>query len=458
MNWNRLFIRHGFMAQEESPNVFNCWKETEENLTFLLESLDKLSISYLFEQGILTILSPVVSEDNWLNCLDFKFRGREGLWFRPGKEEPKVKELDTYISGMVRQLNRLGLHTIYCCDGHERQKPTIGFAEWVDMDCVSKVLHAAGVSKFYTRNRAVRMSVPRQKLLDITEKLNKIQKEWLNEELDFIRKQVFLHQLEQCLSINGESGNEEGIRQFVIENLRPHVDFLSVDRTGNILAQKVCGTGHGPTILLNAHLDTVDVIEEDREIVKEGSIWSSSKGILGADDRAGVAILLELAQRLHTLHFNGKVKFIFTVEEEIGLVGARNIDDYFLWDVDAAFVVDRRGTGDIVTSCGGYEPFCDERFGTFIEEVAKSQGLEGWKCTNGGSSDTRIWASHRIQSVNLSVGYQNEHTTAETLDTEACYHTVELLIGVFQQARELNRVIHQINNSRKRQISRVISI
>jgi tripeptide aminopeptidase len=36
-NWNRLFIRQGFMVQEESPNVFNCWKETEENTAFLLE-------------------------------------------------------------------------------------------------------------------------------------------------------------------------------------------------------------------------------------------------------------------------------------------------------------------------------------------------------------------------------------------------------------------------------------
>ncbi|MFZ3588885.1 M20/M25/M40 family metallo-hydrolase [Bacillus sp. DJP31] len=450
-NWNQLFIRQGFMVQEESANVFVCWKETEENMTFLLECLQKLSISYAFEKGILTITTPVITEEKWLECVDYKHRGRgESLWFRPGKEEPKVKELDTYIAGMVRQLNRLGLHTEYCCDGHERQGSMISFAKWVDMESVTKVLCAAGLSRFHTRNRQIRMSSKRQLLLDATEKLNNIQKEWVRKDLEFIRKQLFLNQLEQSLSINGESENEESIRQFVIANLCPYVDYLTVDHKGNVLAQKVCGNGHGPSILLNAHLDTVDVFEEGRIIMKDGPIWSSSRGILGADDRAGVTILLQLAERLSSNSFNGKVKFIFTVEEEMGLIGASNIDDYFLWDVDAAFVVDRRGTGDIVTSCGGYIPFCDESYGLFIEETAINRGLSGWKCTKGGSSDTRIWAAHGIQSVNLSVGYQREHTSEETLDTDACYNTLELLIGVFQQSRELKRVLQRINNQNNR--------
>lgn len=259
-----------------------------------------------------------------------------------------------------------------------------------------------------------------------------------------MKKQLFLQQLEHCLSINGESGNEQDIREFVSRTLQPHVDFLKVDSAGNLLAQKTCGTGNGPTILFNAHLDTVDVIDDNREIVKNGHIWSSSHGILGADDRAGVTVLLELAKRLNTTRFNGKVKFVFTVKEEIGLVGARALNEFFLWDVDAAFVVDRRGKGDIVTSCGGYEPFCHVSYGKFIEEVALSQGLEGWKCTPGGSSDTRVWASYGIQSVNLSVGYQHEHTEFETLDTNACYDTLNLLLGVLDKSRELGRVVHRI--------------
>jgi tripeptide aminopeptidase len=133
--WNQLFIRQGFRVQEEQPNVFNCRKETALNLDFLMKSLEKLSVSYTLNEGYLTVLSPVVSEKEWLKTMDFAGRGRgEGLWFRPWMEEPKIEELDTYLSGMIRQFHRLELHTDYCCDGHDKRLPTIVFHENVKMD------------------------------------------------------------------------------------------------------------------------------------------------------------------------------------------------------------------------------------------------------------------------------------------------------------------------------------
>lgn len=444
--WNQLFVRQGFMVEEKTPDCFLCLNETEENMVFLLESLEKLSVAFSYEMGSLHIFSPVVSESEWLEAVDFECRGRgEGLWFRPGQEEPMIRELDTYISGIARHLNRLGLHTKGCCDGHERRMPSIYFAEWVNLEQVVKVLHANGISRLNVRNRNVALLVPRIQLLDVAEKLASMQQDWLEEEVEFIRKQFFLKQLEEALSIKGESGEEEDIRQYVLDKITPYVDYVTVDRKGNILAQKSCGNAQGPVLLFNAHLDTVEEIFDGRTIEKNGAIWSSNEGILGADDRAGVTILLELAQRLDSIKFNGKIKFIFTVEEEIGLVGAKNLEEYFLWDVEAAFVVDRRNNTDIVTSFGGYEPFCHGNYGTFVEEVAQLQGLEGWKCTIGGSSDTRIWAYYGIQSVNLSVGYQNEHTDAESLDTDACYNTLQLLMGILKNGRELSRVLRAIN-------------
>ena len=58
------------------------------------------------------------------------------------------------------------------------------------------------------------------------------------------------------------SGNEGKSREFVIEKLTPYVDFITVDRYGrNLLAEKKYKTGHGPMILLNAHLDIVEELE-----------------------------------------------------------------------------------------------------------------------------------------------------------------------------------------------------
>ena len=113
-------------------------------------------------------------------------------------------------------------------------------------------------------------------------------------------------------------------------------------------------------------------------------------------------------------------------------------------DVDAAIVVDRRGSGDIVTSCGGYIPFCHSSYGAFFENVARGEGISGWETTKGGSSDTIIWAQHGIESVNLSAGYRNEHTSQESLDVEACYNTAKLVKGVFKNTTALKQVLRDI--------------
>lgn len=445
-NWNQLFIRQGFQVSNMSGQTFNCRKETEGNMEFLLQSLDKLQINYSYQDGFLKITHFAVSEQQWLEAVDFKWRGRGGdIWFRGGEEEPKIAELDTYISGIIRQLNRLGLFTMGCCDGHGKRMPFVELLKESDVNKTVELLLAAGVRRVNVLHKAIRIVSSRENLLDVAEKLSMVKKEWLIEDVAFLKRQFFYQSLEELLQVSGESGNEVAIREVVIEALRPHVDHLTVDRNGNILAQKTYKTGNGPTILLNAHLDTVEEFHPNRTIQKQGSTWSSSEGILGADDRAGVAVLLETARSLESSSFNGKVKFIFTVEEEIGLVGARQVDDFFLWDIDAAIVVDRRGSGDIVTSRVGYEPFCDDQYGQFFEEVADLEGLGAWRCTAGGSSDTRIWAGHGIQSVNLSVGYNFEHTSYEVLDVDACYSTVKLIKGVFKHSRKLHQNLKEIN-------------
>ncbi|USK71245.1 M20/M25/M40 family metallo-hydrolase [Peribacillus asahii] len=448
-NWNQLFVRHGWLLNKKEENIFDCRYETEINQQFLLQSLEQAHLSYEYYEKTLVMHSQPIEEEDWISILDFQYRGHGGdLWFRPGQEEPKVRELDTYICGIVRQFNRLGFYTNGSCDGHGRNSASVSIVKKEkDIEQLVQMLLALGMKRVHYRENpqsyVISFPLKSTELLDLAEKISVVQEEWLEKGLDYIKEQLFYSQLEELLSISGESGNEGRIRDVVQEKLTPYVDFITVDRHGNLLAEKTYKSGHGPTILLSAHLDTVEEVVENRSIVKENGIWWSSEGILGADDRAGVTVLLNIAETLYqSPTFSGKIKFIFTVEEEIGLVGARNVDDYFLWGTDAAIVVDRRGTQDIVTSCGGYIPFCDEAYGEFIEEVAKEAGLSGWKCTQGGSSDTKIWAEHGIQSVNLSVGYNYEHTDAEYLDIQACYCTVQLIQMFLGKGQELRRLLN----------------
>lgn len=459
-NWNQLFIRHGWLLNEKEENVFDLRNETEINKQFLLESLNQAHLSYDFDEKTLVMHSEPLQEEEWISILDFEYRGRgEDLWFSSEKEEPKIRELDTYICGIVRQLNRLGFHTNGSCDGHGRNSASVSIVKkGKSMKQLMQLLLALGMKRVYyrERSRSYAQSFPlkRAELLDLVEKISMVQEEWLDKGFKYIKEQLFYVQLEELLYIPGESSNEGRIRDVVQEKLTPFIDFITVDHHGNLLAEKTYKTGHGPTILVSAHLDTVEEIVANRHIVKENGVWSSSEGILGADDRAGVAVLLNIAETMfQSTSFSGKIKFIFTVEEEIGLIGAKKVDDYFLWGTDAAIVVDRRGKGDIVTSCGGYIPFCDKTYGEFMEQVARDAGLSGWKCTPGGSSDTKIWAQHGIQNGNLSTGYNYEHTDEECLDVLACYSTVQLIQAFVGRGQDLRRLLFEMKNKKKFQIN-----
>ena len=337
-NWNQLFVRQGWLLEKQQENTFDYKNETAENLEFLFECLGKANVQFTFDKGMLVLPATPISEEKWLEAVDYDHRGRgEGLWFHPGKDQPKVREIDRYISGVVRQLNRLGFFTMGSCDGHGRRSAHVMVTKERNIEELEGLLHAIGSKPVHYRENPnsyhVNFLLNQKELLNLAEKLSIVEESWLPKGSDFIKEQLFRILLEQLLTIPGVSGSENLIREFVIEKLTPHVDYLTIDHAGNILAEKTYRSGHGPTILLNTHLDTVREFESDREIIKNGNIWSSSNGILGADDRAGVAVVLHLAQHLNltSTPFSGKVKYIFTVEEESGLVGARQVDDYFLW-------------------------------------------------------------------------------------------------------------------------------
>ena len=447
--WNQLFVRHGWKLEIIGENTFNCKNETEANLAFLFESMDKAGVSYTMEDQTLEIHSHAVDEKEWIEAVSFEYRGRtENCGLSPDLQGPPIRELDMYISGIVRQLNRLGFSTTNSCDGHEKRSASVYVTKDASIEKLVEMLVALGMKRAYYRESQLhyRISFPmgRVELLDLAEKMSVVDESWFEHGHAYMKEQLFYSMLEELLSIPGESGNEQMVREFVKEKMTPFVDYLSVDRHGNLLAEKTYRGGNGPTILLNAHLDIAFELEANRTIIKENGIWTSSEGILGADDRAGVAVLIHTAETLLNSSFSGKVKYIFTVKEECGLVGARNVDNYFLWGTDAAIVVDRRGTGDIVTSCGGYLPFCDPAFGELIEKIAGDADVGEWACTSGGSSDTRIWAEHGIQSVNLSVGYGNEHTEMEFLNVAACYNVTKLIKAIFAEARGVKAVSQRV--------------
>jgi len=112
--------------------------------------------------------------------------------------------------------------------------------------------------------------------------------------------------------------------------------------TGNLIA-RVPSTMDAPPMLFCAHLDTVEPTEK-LQVKREGNILSSDGNtILGADDKAGVAALIEL---LRALKEDGvphpPLELVFTIAEEVGLMGS-TVLDYSKVTAKYGFVPDSSG-------------------------------------------------------------------------------------------------------------------
>ena len=93
--------------------------------------------------------------------------------------------------------------------------------------------------------------------------------------------------LEELLMIPGKTGSEGKVRAYLLNIIPGLMGGVRQDDTGNILVTR--RFGFGPTIMLSAHMDIKDELPDESYLIKDGKIWRRNQGILGADDRAGIA-------------------------------------------------------------------------------------------------------------------------------------------------------------------------
>ncbi|HEY4429255.1 MAG TPA: M20/M25/M40 family metallo-hydrolase [Solirubrobacteraceae bacterium] len=97
---------------------------------------------------------------------------------------------------------------------------------------------------------------------------------------------------------------------------------------GNLLARipAAADTGGRRSLLLCAHLDTVPLQAEIEPVLVDGVWENANPGILGADNKAAIAVLLALARHVSGEGAPVDVELLFTVGEEIALAGAGAFD------------------------------------------------------------------------------------------------------------------------------------
>lgn len=110
--------------------------------------------------------------------------------------------------------------------------------------------------------------------------------------------------------------------------------------TGNVIAWLEPSPGRTDWVAFLAHMDTVALDREVEPCVKDGIAASDGETILGADDRAGIAVILEALEiLLEKRATHPGIELVFTVAEEQGLLGSKALNPEDL-KATRAFVLD----------------------------------------------------------------------------------------------------------------------
>ena len=170
-------------------------------------------------------------------------------------------------------------------------------------------------------------------------------------------------------------------------------------------------------ITLIAHMDIKNENPPEEVYIEEGRVHANGQ-ILGGDDRCGISIILQL------LNEGYRPNIIFTEDEEIGSIGIKKlmsngklIDKIVLMSA-YLLQLDRKNSNDYVMyDCDNY--LLDAHMTNF-----------GYEKKRGSSTDIKHISNHyNIASVNISVGYYDEHTENE-------YVVIDEFVNAYQLVKK----------------------
>ena len=160
------------------------------------------------------------------------------------------------------------------------------------------------------------------------------------------------------------------------EVLFDRADQAAGGEIGNLIASFPPAGRDAEPLLLSMHMDTVEPGGEVMPVLNDGVFTSASGTILGADDKAGIAELIEALEVVREQGIaRGPLEVVVTIAEEIGLVGAKHLD-YSLLRARYGFALDTTGMGHMVLRAPGANRLRVEILGREAHAgVAPEQGL-----------------------------------------------------------------------------------
>jgi len=209
--------------------------------------------------------------------------------------------------------------------------------------------------------------------------------------------------------------------------------------------------GDNPTTMFTCHLDTACKDQQRVKHVFSGNMISTNgKTILGADDKAGMVVVLNMIEkRVPGLYF-------FFIGEEVGCIGSGLLADK--WDefqhsksITKVVSFDRRGTTSVITN-QFWGRCCSDEFGKILAGrlSSTSDKLMLDIDDTGIMTDSAKFMGLVQECTNISVGYYNEHTFRECQDIDylqiLCNAVVQIDWETLPIVRNIEEEINNFND------------
>lgn len=176
-----------------------------------------------------------------------------------------------------------------------------------------------------------------------------------------INRQRLSDEFARLAAINSPPLQESAIASYLAERLQRlggEVCFDNAAATtggevGNLLARFPAAGKDSAPLLFSVHMDTVEPGGQVVPVLRDGVFYSAGNTVLGADDKAGIAELVEALEVVAEAGIaHGPIEVVVAIAEEIGLVGAKHLD-YRLLRSRRGFALDTKGIDRMVLMAPG---------------------------------------------------------------------------------------------------------
>lgn len=202
-----------------------------------------------------------------------------------------------------------------------------------------------------------------------------------------------------------------GTEEKLFPILHSKVDGLQTDEFGNLYIK----IGESD-VMFTSHLDTAtSALSPVKHVFEENIIKTDGTTILGADDKAGVTIMLNMIEnKIPGLYY-------FFLGEEVGCIGSKKVAEVQkkekIEGINKVISFDRRSTSSIITHQTSRR-CCSEEFGEALSKALNDVEITfSYKNDDTGVlTDSVQFISIYPECTNISVGYYSEHTFSERQD------------------------------------------